>query len=144
VVERELDGHRVVVAIDGPREVVEQRVHVRARREAATVLVEPAHLLARPRAVLVEVVRMDPVDRDVGARGHVGLRELARGWIAQCLERARRDPAPSGEEPRADEATRVEVIALVPPVVRDLVAALRVDHREEHVPDFDRKLLHRR
>ena len=46
-----------------------------------------------------------------------------------------RDQAAAREEPRADHAARVEVIALVPAVVRDLLPAVRFHEGEQHRPE---------
>src|SRR5262249_57849214 len=54
--------------------------------------------------------------------------------------RPRRDVARAGEGPGADHAAGVEVVALVPAVVRDLVAGVRLDHREQRAAELDRLL----
>src|SRR4029079_19566650 len=46
-------------------------------------------------------------------------------------------PAAGGEHPGADHAAGVEVVALVPTVVRDLVPWIGVDERVQHAADFD-------
>ena len=43
--------------------------------------------------------------------------------------------AAAGEQPRPDHAAGVEVVTLVPAVVGDLVAAMRLDEREQHRPE---------
>src|SRR5262249_54228438 len=58
--------------------------------------------------------------------------------IAELLEVGRRHVARAGERPCADEAARIEVVAFVPPVVRDLVAAMGLDHRDERTAERDR------
>jgi hypothetical protein len=98
VVERQLERNRIVVAMDRPAEVVEERVDVRARGEAAAVLVEPAHLLPRPLPMLVEAAGVDPVDGDVRAGRDVGTRELARvvgAFSTRCDHRAAKSQGPT-------------------------------------------------
>ena len=115
---------------------VQQRVDVVALGEHPAVLVQPVDLAQRPVEVVVVTAVEDPVDREVraevAAAEHIGL-----GPEAQVLQSPGRDPTAAGEQPRADHAAGVEVVALVPPVVRDLVTAVRFDHREQHRPEAD-------
>ena len=96
--------------------------------------VQPVDLAQRPVEVVVVTAVEDPVDREVraevAAAEHIGL-----GPEAQVLQSPGRDPTAAGEQPRAHHAAGVEVVALVPPVVLDLVAAVRFDHREQHRPE---------
>src|SRR5690606_37538659 len=99
-------------------------------------------LRGRPGTMLLEPAFVYPVDREVRARLDGRPRERAVGRIAERLQRLRRHPASAGEQPRPDHAPRVEVVALVPAVVRDLMAAMGIDEGEQHAADLDRILLH--
>ena len=68
VVECELDGHRIVVAVRGAEVVEQDGVDVPAFGEAAALGVQRVHLRAGPRREVVFVVTLlDEVDRDVRA-----------------------------------------------------------------------------
>ena len=69
------------------------------------------------------MARYEPTDGSgvIGGLGRVALRLALSG----------RDEARTANVPRADHAAGVEVVALVPAVVRDLVALVRLDHGEQ-------------
>ncbi len=142
MIERELDRDRIRVAI-GRRQIVEEHgVHVGALGEATAVRIEPMHLLTGPLPVLFVLPGMDPIDRHIGARVD-GIRDLAPTvGESQILQLPRRDPATAGEEPGPHHASGVEMVALVPAVVGDLVSRIRVDQGEQHAPDLDRTIFH--
>ena len=142
MVEGQLDRNGIGVPIGGRDVVEEHGVDVLALGEPTAVLVEPVHLLAGPLPVLRVLPSVDPVDGDVGARID-GIRDFSAAIRdSQVLERPGRDPATSGEEPRTDHTARIEVVALVPPVVGDLVAPLGIDEGEQHAPDLDGLVVH--
>ena len=139
VIERELDRDRIRIAVRGAEVVEEDGVDVPPLGEAATVGVERVHLWSGPRREVVFVVTLlDEVDRDVRAGVGRARDRLVVSGPASVLELACRDPAAAGEEPGADHAARVEVVALVPAVVSELVPLVRVDEREQHAADLDR------
>src|SRR5919106_494706 len=115
VVQREVDGDAVVVGVHGRVVVVCRSVGMRALVEAAAVVVQPPHLLARPGLPLLLLAPVHPVDRQVRP-GIGGLGERARLREAEVLKRSRGDPASAAQHPRADHAPGVEVVALVPAV----------------------------
>ena len=69
MIERELDGHRVIVAVHGTEVVEEDGVDVAAFGEPAALGVQRVDLRPGPRREVVFVMaRLDEVDRDVRAR----------------------------------------------------------------------------
>ena len=137
VVEGELHRHAVGVAPVLPLVVVEQRVHVVALLEHPAGGMQRVDLAQGPAVPHVEVAVEHPVGGDVGAPGR-----LARDgrWVrvAQRLEVRRGDEAAPGEVVGTDHAARVEVVPLVPAVVRHLVAPVRLHQGEQHGAQLDR------
>src|SRR5260370_514122 len=86
--------------------------------------------------------RSGRVRSGVGRRAGGGVEGTGGGGFSRGtggLQVAGGDPAPAGEEPGADHGAAVEVVALVPAVVGDLVPLVGLDQREEHAADFDRR-----
>src|SRR5262249_62198705 len=100
---------------------------------------EPFDLLGAPFHPLAELAREDPVEREVRADHRVGS-DRRVGRVALLLARPCRDIARARERPGADHAPGVEVVALVPTVVRDFVPEVRLDHREQRAAELDRLL----
>ena len=140
MVERELGRHAVVVGVDLAAVLVHERVHVVAVREHAPVLVQPVDLVGAPLDPLAELAGEDPVDGEVRAGRGVGADRASRPGTAWPCTRGvatKRVPA-TFHAPIWQPG--VEVVALVPAVVRDLVALVRLDHRDERAAELDRLL----
>ena len=119
---------------------VEDGVGVAPLVEAPVVGVQLEDLLVGPGEVLGLVALVHEVGGQVrpGVE-RVGDRGVGRdvGREPHVLQLTGGDPASPGEQPRADQATAVEVVALVPAAVGDLEAGRRVDQREQHRPHPD-------
>jgi hypothetical protein len=136
VVERELRRDAVVARRRAAFEPVEQRVDVVALREHAVVGVQPLHLAQAPVEVVVVAAVEHPVHREV--RTDAVRSEQVRSCSgAEILQGARRHPAPAREQPRPDHAAGVEVVALVPAVVGDLVSLVGLHEGEQHGAELD-------
>jgi hypothetical protein len=137
VVQRQLGGHALGVAVLGALVAVEQRVDVVAVGEHPLVAVQPVDLAAGPVGVLLGPAGQHPVERQVRPGPVVAEERTGIAADAPVLQVMGRDPALAREEPGADHAPRVEVVALVPAVVGDLVALVRLDQREQHAAQLD-------
>ena len=72
--------------------------------------------------------------RPVGAlEAHLATELGSRGFVARGG-----DPSAAGEVVRADHATAVVVVALVPAVVRELVATMRIGEDPQQAAGTDR------
>ena len=131
----------VVVPVGVPDVVVEGGVGVSTLGEPATGGIEADHLIRTPPEVVSVVASLHPVDSQVGASvpgashciGVVGRK-------AEVLQPSSGHPPPSAEAVRAGHAPAVEVVPLIPAVVRHFVAPFRINQGEEHAPDRDRIL----
>ena len=137
MVEGELGGQAVGLAGPLPGVAVQQGVDVVALVEHAPRLVQCLHLVDGPAVPRVVVAVEHPVHRQEAAP--VGLAGDARGvGVAERLQLGGGDEALARELVGADHAARVEVVPLVPAVVRHLVAAPGLDQGDEHRPQLDR------
>ena len=129
VIKSEFNGATLGVALFAPAHVVKKRVYVVALGEHATLLMQHVDVVDVPAVAFFGRAFLPPIDRKIGARlwvrGHV-----VGGFRAQLFQATRGNEAITREHVRAHEAARIEVVMLVPAVVCDFVAFMRLDHRE--------------
>jgi hypothetical protein len=141
VVECQLNRDTVLLGVHSRVRDVHSGMGVGALAEAPTVLIEPYHLFAGPLGCLLEIAEVHPVDRQVRT-GVKRLGERAVDREPEVLEGSGGNPAPAREPAGPNHAAGVEVVSFVPTVVRHFVAAVGVDHGEEHLTDLDGIVLH--
>src|ERR1700691_1991324 len=106
--------------------------------EAAPIRIEIDDLGYGPYVEMVGVVALlHPIDGHVGAGVEWFCDDALRG-PAPILQGPGGDPPAPGKKPRSDHAADIEVIALVPAVVRPFKPLVRLPQGEQHAADLDR------
>src|SRR6185295_10245092 len=103
--------------------------------EVAPVRGVHLHLLRDPELLIVVAALLDP-DRGEERSARERLADRVALGIAQRLLAPRRDPALGCDRPRRARARGDQVVALVPAIPGDLVAAVRLDEREDRVAEL--------
>jgi hypothetical protein len=129
VIECEVDRATGRVLLDVPLHVIEQRVHVVALGIHAALLMQPVHVVDVPAVGLLIGADQPPVHSQVRATKWVAGHVVGSGG-AEVLQTTGGYETIAGEHVRADETAGIEVVMLVPAVVRDLMSRMRFDHRE--------------